>query len=436
MVIAPLARAERISLIDSLRGFALLGILLMNMPFFSGPYLLSDNPLILQETGLNYWCWWVVRVFFDGTMRGMFSMLFGAGTFLLISRLEQKNSGLLPADIYYRRLWWLMLFGLIDGYIILWPGDILLTYGITGLLFFPFRNLKTRGLLLFSAVFMVICSIQSTLHIQDAAKVRKEGMEVAARKAKHKSITPKQKASLETWTKLQNEQNLDTLRKKSDSLGVQYRRNDYVAQQKEISGVKVYLETKELFTTWIWESLAFFLFGLALFKAGILTGKKSPLFYVVMGALGYAVGATLRIQSTNFTYATAFDASRLIELEPVSLYQVSRIGMTLGHLSVLVLLYKTGVFSWVFKALANVGQMAFTNYLSQSLICTFLFFGYGFGLFGLLQRYQTYGVVVAIWVFQLIFSAIWMRYFLFGPLEWVWRSLTYWERQPILRAKR
>jgi uncharacterized protein len=107
--------------------------------------------------------------------------------------------------------------------------------------------------------------------------------------------------------------------------------------------------------------------------------------------------------------------------------------MTLGHLSVLVLLFKTGVFGWFFKALANVGQMAFTNYLSQSLICTFLFYGYGFGQFGLLQRYQTYEVVVAIWVFQLIFSAIWMRFFLFGPFEWVWRSLTYWQRQPMLR---
>jgi uncharacterized protein len=368
-------------------------------------------------------------------MRGMFSMLFGAGTFLLISRLEQKNSGLLPADIYYRRLWWLILFGLIDGWVILWPGDILLTYGLTGLLFFPFRNLKPRGLFIFSALFLIICSIQPTLKMQDAATTRKEGTEVAALKAKHKKVTPKQEAALKKWTNFKNEQNLDTLRTKADSLGLKYRRNGYVAQQKEISGVKVYLETNELFSSWIWESLGFFLFGLALFKAGIITGKKGPLFYVIMGAIGYAVGLTMRIQNADFAYATGFDFSRATELWPVDLYQISRIGMTLGHLSVLILLYKTGVFGWLFKALANVGQMAFTNYLSQSLICTFFYYGYGFGQFGLLQRYQTYEVVAAIWAFQLIISAIWMRYFLFGPFEWVWRSLTYWERQPMLRPK-
>jgi len=127
------------------------------------------------------------------------------------------------------------------------------------------------------------------------------------------------------------------------------------------------------------------------------------------------------------------DFTRVTELWPFDIYEITRLAVTLGHISLICILFKSGFFNWILKPLANVGQMAFTNYLSQSLICTFIFFGYGLGLYGKLERYQTYEVVAAIWAFQLIFSTIWMRYFLFGPFEWVWRSLTYWKRQPMVR---
>ena len=83
------------------------------------------------------------------------------------------------------------------------------------------------------------------------------------------------------------------------------------------------------------------------------------------------------------------------------------------------------------KGLANVGQMAFTNYLMQSIICTLFFYGYGLGYYNQLKYHQLYFVVAAVWIFQLIFSAIWLRYYRFGPFEWLWRSLTYWKKQPM-----
>jgi uncharacterized protein len=96
-----------------------------------------------------------------------------------------------------------------------------------------------------------------------------------------------------------------------------------------------------------------------------------------------------------------------------------------------MLLYKSGLFNWFFAMMRPVGQMAFTNYLMQSLCVGLIFYGVGLGLFGKLQRYEIYFVVFAVWTVQIIYSHIWLRYFRFGPLEWAWRSLTYWELQPM-----
>jgi len=114
-----------------------------------------------------------------------------------------------------------------------------------------------------------------------------------------------------------------------------------------------------------------------------------------------------------------------------NLYDVKRILLSLGHASLLMLIFRSGVLNWLMKALANVGQMAFTNYLSQSIFCSLIYFGYGLGYYDHFRIYQIYFIVLGIWIFQLIFSSIWLQYFRFGPFEWLWRSLTYWKKQPM-----
>jgi len=101
-----------------------------------------------------------------------------------------------------------------------------------------------------------------------------------------------------------------------------------------------------------------------------------------------------------------------------------------GYIALLLLIIKSGMLRGVTATLASVGQMAFSNYILTSLICTALFEGYGAGLFGKLQRFELYAVVLFVWLVILVISPIWLRHFRFGPLEWVWRSLTYWKRQP------
>jgi uncharacterized protein len=117
----------------------------------------------------------------------------------------------------------------------------------------------------------------------------------------------------------------------------------------------------------------------------------------------------------------------------VNPYQVRRLFLAFGHLSLIMLLYRSGIIPWMFRAMARVGQMAFSNYLMQSIICTLIFYGYGLRWYGELQRYQLYIVMAGIWLFQIAFSNLWLQYYRFGPFEWCWRSLTYWKRQPMRR---
>jgi uncharacterized protein len=157
-------------------------------------------------------------------------------------------------------------------------------------------------------------------------------------------------------------------------------------------------------------------------------------------AVGYGIGLPLVSYSLydNFKYHPNLEANlRLLEIEPIQwmrlIYPFQRILLVLAHVSLVTLLYKSGRFQALFRRLEAVGQMALTNYVMQSIICTLFFFGYGLNFYGDLQYYQLFYVVFTIWALQLIISPIWLGYCRFGPLEWGWRSLTYWKIQPFLQ---
>ena len=143
----PVLQKERIDIIDSLRGVAILGILLMNIPGFAYS-VMGHDPSVKNEFGtINYYIWRFVDWIPDGTQRALFSMLFGAGILLFISGKEKQNDSISPADYFFRRQLWLIFFGLINIYILLWHGDILFDYGCYGLLMFVFRLWKPKKLL-------------------------------------------------------------------------------------------------------------------------------------------------------------------------------------------------------------------------------------------------------------------------------------------------
>ena len=141
----PVAQAARIQTIDIIRGVALLGILMMNIPYFALPDHLNHHQAFANPGDANYWTRYWVEVLFSGKMRALFSMLFGAGV-LLFTASKEANRQLNVADLYYRRMIWMVVFGLVDAFLLLWQGDILYWYGLCGLFLFPMRHVSARRL--------------------------------------------------------------------------------------------------------------------------------------------------------------------------------------------------------------------------------------------------------------------------------------------------
>lgn len=175
--------------------------------------------------------------------------------------------------------------------------------------------------------------------------------------------------------------------------------------------------------------IPFMLIGMALLKMGVLSAARSPRFYAAMVAGGYAMDLSLGVYEYDLMDSSGF--SRLEVLEAGRTYQISRLAMVCGHLGLLLLIIRLGLFRRMQGWFAFAGQMALSNYMAQSIICMFLFYGFGFGLFEKLDRAQLYSIVAIVTVVQIVWSIAWLKRYRYGPLEWLWRSLTYWKPQPM-----
>ncbi|MEJ7768023.1 MAG: DUF418 domain-containing protein [Chitinophagaceae bacterium] len=196
-------------------------------------------------------------------------------------------------------------------------------------------------------------------------------------------------------------------------------------------------ETRGMFHFLFFDILAFMFIGMAFFKNGIITGrgKKSTYWWLFIAGLGIGLPLSyLRIRPDLLEYN--FSDYLHIKYELMDFYTISRTFRSIGVFGAIRVLYKSGWFQWLFNLMRPVGQMAFTNYLMQSVICGFIFYGIGLSYFGKLQRYETYLVVAGVWIVELIWSHIWLSYFRFGPFKWLWRSLTYWKWQPFTSNKK
>ena len=432
--VAPVDQTARLKLIDALRGVALLGILLMNIPGFSMPTYSSES-YKSDPTNINFWVSAVISIFFEGKMRALFGMLFGAGVLLFVSKKE--STGKSVTGLFYRRMFWMVVFGLIHAHLILWIGDILYLYGFCGMLVYLFRKVKPIYLVMGVPLVACVDFTAGTLIYQHFRAIRLAYVEARAAADEGKTLSDSQDKALKKWREVEK----TLLPNRQDAKeNAQKMKSDY----STVAGLLRPLAWKfqTMFLPFeIWDSLALMLLGLGLYQWGFLTGQWSDQSYRRMMAFGYAIGLPLVCYSFyhDFKYRPTLEASlHLFEIEPIPwtnlIYPFQRILLVLAHVSLLILLYKSGSAQWLFRRLESVGQMAFTNYIMQSIICTLFFFGYGLNFYGELQYYQIYFVAFAIWALQLTISPIWLRYFRFGPLEWTWRSLTYWKRQPFLQT--
>ena len=429
----PTLQKDRIAIIDSLRGFAILGILLMNIGSFSMGGGQGFDLTLKNETGINYNIWYAVNML-DGTQRALFSMLFGAGILLFIRSVERKVEGIQVADYFFRRQLWLLVFSLFDVFVLLWLGDILLDYALWGMVLFTFRKLPAKALLIAAGVCFVFMIARETRDLYKDKRTIFRGETVAAIDTTKVALSATQKDYLSAMATFKNQSTLEAKRQRMETAV----RNTAHGSYEQLYDMRTdrYVNTLVRYIFYeLWDVLLFMFLGMAFFKIGVLTGKVPTRVYFLFTAIGLGVGIFLTnifLQQFLRYNFNRYDVTKNVVFQS---YTLGRVFRSIGLFGLIMLMYKSGLFKWLFALVRPVGQMAFTNYLSQSLICGIIFYSVGFGLFGQLERYQVYLVVLGVWIFQIIFSNIWMRNFRFGPFEWLWRSLTYWKKQPMKRER-
>ena len=424
----PVKHGERINSLDIMRGAALFGILLMNIAGMGLPRA-YNNPMIWGGAeGLDLLAWVTTNMFFEGTMRGMFSLLFGAGIILLTSRAEAKGNHVQIADIYYRRNILLIMFGMAHAYLLLWVGDILFYYGIAALFLFPLRNASPKILLTLGLSFNIILFAWGYVEHIGLLKMQSDYQAASLVKESDVELNEEQTEAIESWEGMLKDAKPDE--KKLQEI-IDYRRGGYFGIVKNQASVVFHIESELAYRFLVMDALAFMLFGMALMKMGVLTLEKSRRFYWMLILFGYGIGLIVNASETRTIMDGGFDP---VSFSQAGLtYDIGRITMTAGHLGLLALFCSCNCLHWLKIRLAAVGRMALTNYISHSVIVIFVFTGLGFSMFGELARHQLYYVVLGIWAFQLITSKIWLHHYRFGPLEWCWRSLTYFKKQPMKR---
>ncbi|MFA8433005.1 MAG: DUF418 domain-containing protein [Marinifilaceae bacterium] len=403
----PLRLNERIEVLDVLRGFALLGILILNILFFALPFSSFSNPTVFGDlTGLNLRVFQFTHIFGEMKFMSLFSILFGAGVLLFIHRLDGK--GLTGTQFHVRRMWWLLLFGLIHAYL-LWFGDILVAYSIVGFLVYMLRNSSNRLLIwlfcLFFFIPVIIFYLLGTAMNYAPDSVYQE--------------------ALKEWRP-----SFEVLSREVDI----YQNGSWWDIFMKRIPLTIQLQVVGFMLMSFWRIVSMMILGMLLFRNGILTGQKSKQFYLVLAIAGISIGTLISGYGLHLDFEKNWDLAHFYRIGTTINYMAS-LPMALGYLGLVLWVYQMKIADFLMKGLAAVGRMAFTNYLCQTVICSLLFYSYGFGLFGKLQRVELLGIVLIIWMFQIGFSWFWLREYNMGPLEWLWRWLTYREK-PRFRSKK
>ena len=404
MSAAPSIPGERNITIDVIRGVALLGILVMNVQSFSMPSGAYMNPTVWGDlSGANYLVWFFSALLGDSKFMAMFSMLFGAGILLMSDRLESTGRPLV--SVHYRRMAWLLLFGLLHAYAI-WYGDILVSYALCGMVVFWLRKLPSIWLIPIS---IFLLSVASFIMLGAGAIIS--------------SLSPEEMAGV------REEMESSVVVLAVEAMAYQ---GDWLTQLEHRIPTAMYMQLAAFPWVLMWRISGLMLLGMVLYRWGVLSGKCRTMIYGWLLGFGILVGVPLVWMGIEANWYVEWHWLKSKFFTSQFNYWGS-IPMALGWISLAALFVRSGILARLQHALACVGRMALSNYLLQSIICTFIFYGHGLGYFGLFERTDQILVVFFMSIAQLVWSPLWLRWFLFGPFEWFWRCLTYWKLQPLLR---
>lgn len=397
--IIPITLPERLEIVDVLRGLAIGGILIGNMQWFAGyggmpPVEAAKGPLADQLTHF------LVHFFIEGKFYSIFSFLFGFGFALQIARAEDRGDR--QAATFKRRLFWLLVIGLIHAYL-LWAGDILSIYAVVGFVLILFRR-KTDGALVKWAFALLAVPIATyiLLYILFVA------------------LAPPGTAAM-----------LETAKSSSWNNAVQSVPNSGYLQI--IGGYNLnYIVGRYIgliLDMRLPKILAMFLLGCYAYRRGFfqnLAGHQAFVRRVLI--YGFILGLI-----GNVAFAALAGSEAVIPPTPAGIagvvtYAFGVPAMALFIIALIATLWQKASWQKALAFLAPVGRMALTNYLLQTVICLFIFYGFGLGLYGKIGAATATLIAFGIFLFQILTSSLWLKYFSYGPMEWIWRQLTYRRR--------
>ena len=419
--------SSRIETIDAVRGIALLGIFVINLPDMAYPedLVLYPGPPGVLGT-LDQWALVLSEAFFSGKMRGLFALIFGISAALYLEKLRQSRGTTQAAKVFCRRLLWLGAFGLFNAYILLWWGDILFQYAVLGFLLIPMLHLSWRALLGIVLACMVLLCLPPALEHREMLELRSDYETVQADLDAGRSVEDEDLDIVDDWEDAVYDLRPD-FGMTADA--VEARSGGYFDAVRANAPAAFDEQTVLFVEEGIADILLFMTLGVLLVRIGYVGPdgvRRVPVVWAVALLLfGMGLSAIAGVRS--------FEQP----LDPVAVpfwllvFEFGRLPLVLGYLAVLaVVLSRPGMIRY---ALAATGRMALTNYLMQSVIGLFLFQGFGLGLFNSLSRFDLVGILCLVWIGQIAFSVVWLRYFRQGPFEWLWRSLTNWEPRVLPR---
>lgn len=401
--------------LDALRGFAVMGILTMNIIAFAMPQNSYFIPNLFGPATASDAAAWIGNfILFDGKMRGLFSLLFGASMMLIIMRAEAKGES--SAKTHYSRMIWLIIFGLLH-FTFIWFGDILFLYGVMGCVAYLMHHLDAQRLLKWGLGIFISFTLLLTIALGGLLyqKYSAESSDAtSAEIAEYQSFKDEFKPDSETTVA-----ELDTYTKGYSDI-VTYR----ISEEWTTPIFSIFIGITETFP--------FMLIGMALLKNGFLLGHSSASTY--KKALVYGLGGGIILNSiiafiifkNDFDIAIIFNAIQGWSNFP-------RLMMTVGYAALLILIISINPLNNLLLRTAAAGRMAFSNYIGTSIIMSVIFYGYGLGYYNEISRMGLFPIVIGVWVIMLLWSKPWLERFHYGPLEWLWRCLA---RREIQKFKR
>ena len=431
--LAPVRGRERIEVLDILRGVAILGIFYMNIPYMAGPIgaLIGD----IRQMGwsaADVTAWSFIAITWEGTQRGILEFLFGAGLMVTAAKAMEPDGPVAVADLYIRRNLWLLAFGLIDIFALLWPGDILHVYALAALALFPFRKLGVRWLIPLGLLFAAFVLATGASQYFERVATQKTYAVASVKQQQGVKLSTAEQEAVAQWHK--SEQRI---------AGHDPESADIIKQEVSARNGSMSDFAGFMWAGYMWilaqgglffgvcEAFCAMLLGIALWKLGFIQGQRTAREYLVVMLIAYALGMGARW----------LGVSERLTFTPIpktlwATQELARLAVSLGHVALINLAVKAASGRRLLAPFKAAGQMAFSLYfLEQIFGIWFLFSPIGLHLPSAQGWAHLAWQASAVVVVLLIFANLWMRSFVSGPLEWVWRSLTYLQRQPFRRSR-